>query len=261
MAQQNQKEIAPVKAEIKDIKRSSNSVYSKLLCNNAIVCCWAEHGQIYKSWSDRYSKHSDNSFCLVPRSNATDKDKTVQFLIERFGISNPDLFKSKYYEAISGNGQELRRISTLHSSSLLALLCFYDVTLDHPLSFLGYTFTDSYFEVKTAVPKSRPSNMDIVLRGKEDNTGRKVVLFLESKFSEYLETGKYEGISSKVYGGTYKELNLFDNPVSPLRFENNGAYITISSEKNHYYCGGIKQMISHYIGVSNYSAKKEPNLI
>lgn len=256
----NQETITPVKAEIKDINNSNNPIYSKLFCTNEIVRCWAKKGMIFKSWSDRYSKHSDNSFCLVPRSNAEEKILTAKILVERFGISNPELFKSKYCEAVSGNGQEWRRITTLHSSSLIALLCFYNVTSDHPLSFLGYTFTASYFEVKTDVPKSKPSNMDIVLRGKDDKTGRKVVLFLESKFSEYLSTGKYDCISSEVYGDTYKELELFSNPIPPLSFEDDGASITISSSQNGYYCGGIKQMISHYIGVSNYSAKKEKAL-
>lgn len=240
-------------------KRVWNPVYSEFFLNNEIVSCWAERGQIYKSWSDRYSKPSDNSFCLVPRSNAVEKGLTAQTLVERFGISNPELFKSKYCEAISGDGQEWRRITTLHSSSLVTLLCFYNVTPEHPLSFLNYTFTESFFEVKTLVPCSRPSNMDIVLRGK-DATGRKVVLFLESKFSEYLESGKCKGISSDVYSVTYKELNLFDKPIEPLKFENDGANITISSDKNYYYCDGIKQMISHYIGVSNYSAEKEKAL-
>lgn len=255
----NQETITPVKAEIKDINNSNNPIYSKLFCTNEIVRCWAKKGMIFKSWSDRYSKHSDNSFCLVPRSNAEEKILTAKILVERFGISNPELFKSKYCEAISGNGQEWRRITTLHSSSLVALLCFYNVTPEHPLSFLNYTFTESFFEVKTLVPGSSPSNMDIVLRGK-DATGRKVVLFLESKFSEYLKSGKCKGISSDVYSVTYKELNLFDKPIEPLKFENDGANITISSDKNYYYCNGIKQMISHYIGVSNYSAEKEKAL-
>ncbi len=37
------------------------------------------------------------------------------------------IFADKYLQATSGDGQEARRIRTLHSSSLLCLLCFYHV--------------------------------------------------------------------------------------------------------------------------------------
>lgn len=254
MAQQNQKEIAPVKAETKDIKRSSNSVYSKLLCNNAIVCCWAEHGQIYKSWSDRYSKHSDNSFCLVPRTTGCKGECNVNILCERFGIIDRGLFEKKYHQAVSGDGQEWKRITTLHSSSLLALLCFYSVSEDHPLEYKNYRFTESLFEVKTPVKGKHKSNMDVVLRGKNILTEKQVTLFLESKFSEYLNSGKYEGINAEVYRETYRELGLLGNQtvIKPLVFKEDGNDITIKSEERGYYCGGIKQMLSHYIGVSHY---------
>ena len=254
------KNITVVKASISDIEKSQNIVYNGMFSRNGAVRRWAEAGMLFKSWSDKYTKPSDNSFCLEPRGNNTEdeaKGNVLRTLIDRFGISDLALFEKKFDEAVSGDGKEWRRISTLHSSSLLALLCFYSVTAEHPLSFQGYTFTDSYFEVKTSVRDSHNSNMDTVLRGTEDATGKKVVLFLESKFSEYLESGMYNGISSGVYHDTYESFSLFTDPISPLCFVDDGSCITISSKKNGYYCGGIKQMISHFIGVSHYVDKGE----
>ncbi len=93
--------------------------------------------------------------------------------------------------AVSGSGQEGRRITTLHSSSLCALLHFYNIeeepllklTLDTNKKTRSVTFTQSFFEYQTPV-FNYPSNMDVVLLGKDDE-GEEVALFLESKFSEY----------------------------------------------------------------------------
>lgn len=45
-------------------------------------------------------------------------------LAKIFKIANNDLFKQKFGQSISGSGQELKRIATVHSSSLCALLFF-----------------------------------------------------------------------------------------------------------------------------------------
>ena len=241
-------------ASLEDIKKSNNRVYSGYLALNDIVMAWAEDGKVHKSWSDTYSRLSENSFCLEPRKAGGKGEGNINTLCELFGIVDRDLFEKKYHQAVSGDGQEWKRITTLHSSSLLALLCFYSVSEDHPLEYKGYRFTESLFELKTPVLGTHNSNMDVVLRGKNMLTGKNVTLFLESKFSEYLNSGKYEGISAEVYRETYSELGLLGNQtaIRPLVFKEESNCITISSEKRGYYCGGIKQMLSHYIGVSNY---------
>lgn len=242
-------------ASHRDIIESNNSIYCRYFASNDIVRTWAAEGKIHNSWSDTYSKLSDNSFCLEPRKTGGKGEGNFITLCDRFGIIDRDLFEKKYNQAVSGDGQEWKRITTLHSSSLLSLLCFYSVSEDHPLEYMGYRFTESFFEVKTPVMGTHNSNMDVVLRGKDMLNGKNVTLFLESKFSEYLNSGKYEGISADVYRKTYSELGLLgDQPViSPLVFkEEDGDGITIASEKRGYYCGGIKQMLSHYIGVSHY---------
>ena len=106
-----------------------------------------------------------------------------------FGL-NPNVFADKYQQAISGDGQEARRIRTLHSSALLCLLCFYGISEKRPLNLnlegRQITFTSSQFEVKSLVGtdetgREHESNMDVVLCGKDAQTGKKVILFLESK--------------------------------------------------------------------------------
>ena len=128
-------------------------------------------------------------------------------LREVFDIKS-DSFKKKFEMAISGDGQEVKRISTLHSSSLAALLLLYSVSESKQLEcFLNekkYTFTDSFFEVKTNVKDSHFSNMDVVLVGK-NSEGRDVIFFLESKFSEYFNTGMCDNISLDAYEKEYEE--------------------------------------------------------
>ena len=193
-----------------------------------------------------------------------------QDLASIFGL-NPTVFADKYLQATSGDGQEARRIRTLHSSSLLCLLCFYGVSEERPLNLnlegRQVTFTSSKFEVKNLVGtdetgKEHYSNMDVVLTGTDVQTGRKVILFLESKFSEYLAWGKYSGISNYVYRDTYTQ--LVDGGVLErmgLNYEecpDNPSYSDLASIKGHtlQYAGGIKQMVSHFLGVKNAAAAK-----
>ena len=99
--------------------------------------------------------------------------------------------------------------------------------------------------------------MDVVLTGKDAQTGKEVILFLESKFSEYLTWGKYSGISNHVYQKTYDQ--LFNAGVLErmgLKYEecpDKPGYSDLASVKGKtmHYAGGIKQMVSHYLGVKN----------
>lgn len=188
-----------------------------------------------------------------------------------FGL-DAEVFGKKYLEAISGDGQEARRIRTLHSSSLLCLQCFYGVSEDRPLV-IKYDgrivkFTSSSFEVKLPVEKeengeSRPANIDVVLVGNDEQTGKPVMLFLESKFSEYLSWGKYKGISNRVYEKTYSQLckgGYLDR--MGLKFyedSENPSYSVLSSIEGRtlHYAGGIKQMVSHYLGVKNIAEREQ----
>lgn len=242
--------------DLKEIEKSSNWVYNGYFANNTLFRKWNELGLIYNT------NGSKNSFCL--KTKTTNRNNIPSLLVERFGIKDIDLFTTKYEEAISGDGQEWTRITTLHSSSLIALLCFYSISENNKLKIGDYLFHESFFEVKTQVYESSDSNMDIVLRG-FDNNGNKIVLFLESKFSEYLKSGKKDNISKCAYEKTYNKLSLFDNnPIEKVEFSNTDGKICISPKyprKEPIYCEGIKQMLSHYIGVCHYSQNRQNALV
>lgn len=173
-----------------------------------------------------------------------------------YGIYNEDLFSKQYEKAVSGNGDEQKKILTLHSSSRLALLTFYNVTDDNPLTLEidgeSIRFDYSTFEFKNPVI-GYPSNMDVVLVSHEKN----VVLFLESKFAEYYlyASHKSREISSKYaenrYGGCFydaswlRKLEIEKNDLPEGQFE-----LSSNAKDNRWdYLDGFKQMISHYIGV------------
>lgn len=207
---------------------------------------------------------SDNSFCFInPEVKYKEREGVVlKKLKEVFGIDS-NTFDTKFRQAISGDGQEVKRISTLHSSSLAALLLLYSVSeneLECTLDGENYTFHDCLFEVKTNVKDSHFSNMDIVLVGK-NSEGRDVLFFLESKFSEYLYPGMCNNISFS-YKEEYEKLGLFgDNAIQGLLIQDgigkdNLKCLQIKSSSDEpQYCSGIKQMISHYIGVTNFINK------
>lgn len=173
-----------------------------------------------------------------------------------FKIDDP-LFCSKFMEAISGDGQEANKITTLHSSSLASLLVFYSVSKDNPIYLTvngkEEKFIESRFEVKNEVsPKSgNYSNIDVVLSG--DNC----ILYLESKFSEYLGSGSVEVSKVYYYDDIYERLSdvLKDAGVHLVEKEPKRFLERIDAEP--FYNEGLKQMISHYLGVTTELRKGE----
>ena len=238
----------------KAIEEGPQPLY-ELFNNKAVGKILADVQLEYGPWLDRISKRS-------LRIKTVDKGQDLACV---FGL-DPKLFAEKYLQAISGDGQEARRIRTLHSSSLLCLLCFYGVSEERPLSLnlegRQVRFTSSQFEVKNLVGtdetgREHESNMDVVLTGEDAQTGKKVILFLESKFSEYLAWGKYSGISNYVYGKTYAQLSecgcLDRMGLKYMNCPDDKAYSELASPKGRtqHYAGGIKQMVSHFLGVKN----------
>ena len=73
-------------------------------------------------------------------------------------------------------------------------------------------FTESLFEYKSPV-LNNPSNMDIVLLGKEDD--QDVILFLESKFSEHYiyASSIRRGISCQYLDDNCPIVSLYDDVV------------------------------------------------
>lgn len=180
-------------------------------------------------------------------------------LANNFGIKKEkELFKEKFKMACSGTGDEIKKITTLHSSSLCALLFFFNVTESHHIEIPGldnYIFTDSYFEFKNKVI-GFPSNVDIVLLGRNEETKENVILFLESKFSEYIIRVTKANKGYEV-GKSYFDKDCFSKPIYDALIkadffeleEGPKFYLKAKSEK---YIEGIKQIVSHYYGIRNF---------
>ena len=227
---------------------------------------------IYKLWKNYHFKDNE----IIPVGN---KDKSYGFavngkdilplisenLADYFSIEDKNLFYNKFRMSCSGNGGEELKITTLHSSSLCALLFFYNVCEDNPLEIdkiPGYEFVDSVFEFKNKVI-GYPSNIDIVLLGrKKSKRDEKIILFLESKFSEYItgittKNSKYE-IGKSYFSNDYSKPFYKEEFLKTLQLkryeENSKTYLKPLDEvkENGKYIEGIKQMISHYVGIRNF---------
>ncbi|MBR4598885.1 MAG: hypothetical protein IKO39_02415, partial [Treponema sp.] len=195
-----------------------------------------------------------------------DVSKISDLFVNLFSLTNKDIFFEKLNEVCSGSGDEARKITTIHSSSLCALLFFYNVTKEHPikLSINGkiVSFEEVYFEFQNnCIDGRKPSNIDVVLISSDGET----LLFLESKFSEYVisysKTLKIASdyrnlelcpIGEKLY--TPKNVKKIFGEKSII-LENDRTSFKIKTSVNMY-IEGIKQMISHYIGAVRFSKKE-----
>lgn len=232
--------------------RCANDVYSNFFANKKDFFDYLNAKGYTIKPTEWRGGESKKSYCYaVPEQT---KSAVCKQLCDIFDIQEKKMFEDKFKQAVSGDGQELKRINVLHSSSLIALLCFYNVTKDNPLMWnindRKICFTESKFEQKNHVAEGHDSNMDVVLEGHyADNKQQKVVLFLESKFSEYFACGQYKGISKKAYEDIYKKLNGKLGPLQIDGLDEDAETLTLYSERPAHYCGGIKQMISHYQGI------------
>lgn len=233
---------------------------------NLYKCMWGSDNFDFPVEKTIYKGIASSNSYTFSNTSTENEDICRDRLAEIFKISNMSLFKLKFSESISGSGQELKRISTVHSSSLCALLFFYNVSEENPyiLKICGneYAFTYSFFEYQNTVIEGRnPSNMDVVLVGNNKNTGKPVILFVESKFSEYYErTGTQLEVAKEYLNNKYSEPIYKNNGLLKMGFhiiEEGGKNFIITSD-DICYVEGIKQMISHYVGVRNFVDNPSP---
>ncbi len=189
------------------------------------------------------------SYTLIPDSKC-DEETIKAIIATTFGISTDDQnFEKAFVEIVHGNGQELNRIGTLHSSALLSLLCFYNVSTEHPIIIefdldkvdKHITFSKVWFERTNYVENTadHPSNIDIVLASTDGET----LLFLESKFTEPLTRASIDKIQNK-YKTHLERIGYrfsFDESTSNKRL--------INGKLAMMYWSGIKQMIAHLLGI------------
>ena len=216
------------KDELEKIKKN-NRVYELLLNDNDIIKDFIDQGNIIRTpWRDK-EDGSERSLCF----------REISDISKAFKL-NEDIFY-KYVNCAD------KRIKVLHSSALMPLLLFYKVSSENSLYVnLGrkepVEFDEVYFETPNKVfDETRPSKIDIALV----STSSKIVLYLESKFTEYL-SGKSSGSFSPKYENMVREILGQNQPAK----ENNKYYIRGKlADKDIIYGEGIKQMIAHFIGV------------
>lgn len=157
-----------------------------------------------------------------------------RFFINAFKLPNEESFIKCFYQSTGGDGGELAKNNALHSSSLCALLMFYNINKDNKFKIeidgQIHEYDDVYFEIKNKVIKN-PSNMDVVLV----NTVKDEILFIECKFSEYLSKSKHELGAGYLENKEYKQ--IFDE----IGYDNMTVF--------QY---GIKQLVAHFIGIKNF---------
>ncbi len=205
--------------------------------------------RIETRWTQTSKGESKYSREIIGPINKTKSE----ILCETFDIKS-NKWDKLFLQATNGKGQEYNRILTLHSSALIAILCFHNVC-ENPISIDDEIYNQCWFEVRNSVYGSA-SSVDVVLKSESGN-----LLFLESKFTEYLSPDVPE--IKMAYWEFYKNI-LPQIPDYPLQMvypkvwkkngeENVGFTIQAKSPKvayNSLYLAGIKQCFSHIIGIS-----------
>ena len=182
----------------------------------------------------------------VEGSAMVDSSHFYDFRQNIYGGEMAPRFRKMFLE---GDGNELvSKACAVNSSSMLGYNFFHWVSKEKPLK-LSYNdgseiqYTDVLYEVKIPVLKgTRAANMDIIL--KNDNGD---ILFIESKFLEYLSTSKFS------ISDTYKKESSYYPKAT--RWADFISHLDTTLEKQ--YWGGIKQEICHLIGLTNWTEGRE----
>ncbi len=177
--------------------------------------------------------------------------KQFDRLTSAFNLSNDSQSFDRFKMATSG--VEWKEINQLNSSALLAFLCFYKINNDNKITIPGIgEFNNVYFEIKSPLKIHAKSNMDVVL------TNDDTVLFLESKFTEYLSPTKtyksriaYEDYYMEIFDGNP---SIGDISIATL----NGECLWSCSTGSRAYFEGLKQLISHTLGICNTLTQPRP---
>lgn len=217
----------------------------------------------------RYKRTGNNS--TWSKSFKSEEGKELETLSKIFDLTITPEMRELFKAATSGDGDERSKIVTLHSSSLLAFLCFFDVS-NHPITIdkIDKTvYNEVMFEVKNDVINAslgKPSNIDVLLMGEN----RKKLLFLESKFTEYLSGGKvflsperyknfYDLLSEKLdlpFKASFDKVNHKPDKSHSEPFVTE-EYCLKTKERTSEYLGGIKQAFSHLLGIATGPANQQ----
>ena len=215
-----------------------------------------------------YKRTNNNS--TWSKSFKSEEGKELETLSKIFDLTITPEMRELFKSATGGDGDEKSKILTLHSSSLLAFLCFYDLS-NHPITIDETEYNEVMFEVKNDVINAslgKPSNIDVLLMGEN----RKKLLFLESKFTEYLSGGKvflspdrykefYDFLLDKLdlpFKASFNKVNHKpDKSHSEPFVTEEYCLINKNNVRTSEYIGGIKQAFSHLLGIATGPANQQ----
>ena len=150
------------------------------------------------------------------------------------------------------SGSELKdklvpaKAKAIDSSSILSYNFFRHINKECSIEIDKIRYNNVVFEVqlRTLKASSKPANIDVALISED----KKTVLFIESKFLEYLEN------DSIKLSDSYRDKNNYykDNEEVEDLLKMSGSF-TIKERYNY----GIKQNICHLIGISNLSKSEK----
>jgi hypothetical protein len=200
-------------------------------------------------------KNNDSDAFICKKKN--DVVKLNRTLLDFLGITSSH-FAEHYERQVTGTGNESSKIDSIESSSRLALLCFCSVedspiTIDIP-NFGSFCASQCFFEAKNRVI-TLPSNIDILLVDKAQGETR--LLYLESKYTEYIRDAEKDVQIGKSYFNKYENLM---NSLSEV-VDHKDSKIKTNEAVKHTYQYGLKQMISHFIGVVQGPAAEDKNFV
>ena len=217
--------------------------------------------KIKKSAVNNESKHSFKKAFSFPEVE-TEKNGYMPSVEANVFCSAREAIKKggKFYQMFAaGDGHELEdytdkqgRFRLAHaksvlSSSMLAYNFFHWICPEHPLIINGIVYDKVYFEVKFPVlakdakgnRNNRPSNMDVVLISDDCAA----MLCIESKYTEHTHNQAATFSDAYFKPSYYYQGNPYRTPFVQMALCYN--------EKNNGYYAGIKQNISHLIGLTN----------
>lgn len=235
-------------------KQNYDNLYSYLAKNSEEIEIYFE-----KDNKNRYTgKFKDTSKCKLLMFNE---------------IFDTNISCPQYDSVANGEGNEEEKINSIYSSSLQSLLVFHGVNSNNKIEIAGEKFDKVIFEYKNKVI-GYPSSVDVVL------VNDHAIAFIESKFLEIVRDSTEEkgdkSAARKVVGISYfgkdesgynKVLKLTKEDLDKMRisYPNDGPFIDSVKgrsketqeidrlEGNTFvYSEGIKQILSHIIGIQSF---------
>lgn len=208
-------------------------------------------------------------------------DKVTEFYEDKYVLNGEDGIKNTLQKAfgvkidnnhfdkvVNNKGKEIEKINKSYSSSLQSLLVFDAVNKNNTIRIGEDTFNEVLFELENPVIEdNHPSSVDVVLFNQE----KKTIAFIESKLKEILEGGKRgscvipEAYFTSDHG--YKYLGLTEDDYKAIgikreiKDKEGKCKIAPLNEGKYVYSGGIKQILSHLIGIERFKNEKESKII